>query len=376
LRILHISSARALGGGERHLADLANALSRRGHEVYAALVPRSPLNQELNALPRQNIFTLRLRNALDIGSALELGRLMRKQRIEIVHAHMARDYPLAALAARRAGNAALIVTRHVLFPLNKLHVLTLSRAARIIAVSEAVARALSAQKLFPQDRLSIVRNGIDVERFDVGKNGFNREAFCRNAGVAPGRLLVATLGEIKQLKGQEEFLRAASLIARRFGEVDFIIAGCDTSRTGEHRARTERLITELDLHGRVHLTGWLDDVAPLLAATDVFVSASHTESFGITIVEAMASGAAVVATATEGAREIIEDGVTGLLVPLGDVEALASAIVRLLEDAPERKRLGARAREVARTRFSLERMVAQTEQIYHEALGHAREELL
>jgi glycosyltransferase involved in cell wall biosynthesis len=152
--------------------------------------------------------------------------------------------------------------------------------------------------------------------------------------------------------------------------VDFIIAGCDTSRTGEHRARVERLISEHErLRGRVHLTGWLTDVAPLLSSLDIFVSASHTESFGLTMVEAMASGRPVVATATEGAREIIEDGVTGLLVPVGDAEALAAAITGLLEDAQERKRLGARASEVARERFSLDRMVEATEQVYREVLG-------
>jgi glycosyltransferase involved in cell wall biosynthesis len=371
VRILQISSARALGGGERHLADLADALAERGHEVYAALVPRSPLSRELSALPEKNIFRLRLRNALDVGSALELARLIRQHRIEIVHAHMARDYPLAALGAQHArANAQLIITRHVLFPLHRLHRIALSRVARVIAVSEAVARSISTQGLFPAHKIKVVTNGVDVKRFDASVHACGRETFRRSASIAPERRLVGMLGEIKPLKGQEDFLRAAAIIARRFPGVDFMIAGCDTSRTGEHRARVERLIRELDLlRGRVHLTGWLADVAPLLSALDVFVSASHTESFGLTIVEAMASGTPVVATATEGAREIIEDGVTGLLVPVGDAEALASAITRLLEDEHERKRMGARARRVARERFSLDRMVDQTEQIYREILS-------
>ena len=110
MRILHISSARSFGGGERHLADLANALVRRGHEVYAALRPRSPVREELTALPAENIFGLRLRNALDIRSARELARFVRAHRIEVVHAHVARDYPLAAMAAWRNRRAKLVVT--------------------------------------------------------------------------------------------------------------------------------------------------------------------------------------------------------------------------------------------------------------------------
>ncbi|HEX8650533.1 MAG TPA: glycosyltransferase family 4 protein [Pyrinomonadaceae bacterium] len=370
MRILQISSARALGGGERHVADLANALAERGHEVYAALAPRSPLYEELSALPEKNLFTLRLRNALDVGSAMELARLVRKYRIEIVHAHMARDYPLAALAVERASNGAqLVITRHVLFPLHRFHRFALSRVARVIAVSEAVARAVDAQRLFPRHKISLVANGIDMKRFDATARESRREMFRRSAGIAVSRRLVGMLGEIKPLKGQEDFLRAAAIIARRFADVDFIIAGGDTSRTLQHRAHVERLIAQLDLGGRVHLTGWVKSPANLLSALDIFVSASYTESFGLAIAEAMASGTPVVATATEGAREIIEDDVTGFLVPVADAEALASAITRLLEDVEERTRISDRASHVARERFSLERMVDQTERIYREALG-------
>jgi glycosyltransferase involved in cell wall biosynthesis len=370
VRILQISSARALGGGERHLADLANGLARRGHEVFAALAPQSPLREELMALPEKNLFTLRLRNALDVGSAHELARLVRKGGIEIVHAHMGRDYLLAALAVQLASShARLVITRHVLFPLNKLHRITLSRVARVIAVSEAVAEDLRAQRIFPAHKIRVVTNGIDIKRFDASMRASRREKFRRMAHIAPERVLVGMLAEINPLKGQEDFLRAAAIIARSFAGVEFIVAGRDPSRAGEHRARIERLIKELALPaGRVHLTGWLADVAPLLFALDLFVSASHTESFGLTIAEAMASGLAVVATATRGAQEIIDDTETGVLVQVGDAEALAAALIRLIEDEQERERLGARASQVARERFSLDRMVSATEQVYREAL--------
>lgn len=369
VRILHISSARAIGGGERHLADLANALALRGHEVHAALAPRSPLRAELGALPEGNLVSLPLRNALDVGSAHALARLVRWREIEIVHAHMARDYPLASYAARRAAASRLVITRHVLFPLNRLHAWTLSNVSRVIAVSRAVARSLEAQRIFPSAKISVIPNGIDLRRFDAESCASDRESFRRTLGVGPERLLVGTIGELKRLKGHEEFLRAAHLLARRFPDADFVIAGEDFSRTGEHRAGLERLIDELGLRSRVHLTGWLEAVAPLLGALDVFVSASHTESFGLAIVEAMASGTPVVATMTEGARETVEDEATGLLVAIGDTGALAEAVARLLEDAEKRERMGAHARLAARERFSLEQMVTATERLYREALG-------
>src|SRR5436190_14101094 len=141
MRILQICSAREIGGGERHLADLANGLAGRGHEVFAAMAPGSPVRAELSSVPAENMIELPMRNALSLRSGWQLSRLVRDQRIEIVHAHLARDYPLAALAAGRSA-AQLVLTRHVLFPLSRIHRLTLRRTSRVIAVSEAVAGGL------------------------------------------------------------------------------------------------------------------------------------------------------------------------------------------------------------------------------------------
>lgn len=358
-----------MGGGERHLSDLANSLAARGHDVHVALSPRSPLANELRAIPKQNIATIPLRNALDAASALELARLISKKEIEIVHAHMARDYPLAAYAARRNRKSRLIITRHVLFPLSRLHGVTLSNVSRVIAVSEAVARRLREQQLFPLDKIVTVPNGIDVDRFAEARRKFDREAFRRKLGLPSDGLLVGTVGEINPLKGHEDFVRAAAIIADRFPGLHFIVAGEDSSAQKEHLRALQQLIAELGLEKRVHHFGWLDDIAELYCALDVFVSASHSESFGLAMAEAMASGTPVLATATDGAGEIIEDGVTGLLVPIGDANSMAQTMARLLEDGNEGRRLGDAALERVRERFSLERMVDATEQVYRDALG-------
>ena len=366
MRILQISSARTLGGGERHLADLANALDERGHEVHVALVPNSPLIEELSAVPQERICALRLRNALDAKSAVELSRIVRQREIEIVHAHMARDYPLASFAVRGNKRARLVITRHVLFPLNRLHTLTLSNVSRVIAVSQSVARALQRRNIFPANKITLIPNGINLSRFDAQVRGFRREEFLERLQIAPGSLLIGTIGEINRLKGQEDFLRAAAIVARTHGQVDFVVAGRDTSRTGEHLATLKTLVNELNLNRRVHFTGWLEDVAPLLHALAIFVSASHTESFGLAIAEAMASGTPVISTATEGARELIEENRSGLLVPIGNTEALAASMTTLIENEQERKRLAAQAHQRVIQHFSLAQMVAATEQVYEE----------
>jgi len=370
LRILQISSAQSLGGGERHLSDLAHGLIDRGHEVFVALRPHTALTDELGLVSKESITTLPLRNSLDVNSARQLARLVRKNDIQIVHAHMARDYPLAAYAARRNPETRLILTRHVLFPLNRLHRITLAKASRIIAVSHAVASQLRAIKVAAAEKITVVLNGINASRFALAREQFDRQAFLQRWKLPEQCMLVGTVGELTPLKGQQDFLRAAAQISKQIPGCNFVIAGIDHSPDGRNEAQIERLIDELGLRERVRRVMWLDDLAlaQLYCAFDVFVSASHTESFGLVIVEAMASRTAVVATATEGALEIIRAGETGLLTPIGNPNELAAEIQLLLKDKTTRLRLAEAAQQDVAERFSVERMVEETEKIYQVSL--------
>jgi glycosyltransferase involved in cell wall biosynthesis len=361
MRILQICSARQIGGGEKHFADLANNLAGRGHEIFAAIAPGSPVRAELSSLASENIIELPMRNALSLSSGLRLARFVRERRIAIVHAHVARDYPLAALAARRSGTH-LVLTRHVLFPLSKIHRLTLRRTSRVVAVSAAVADSLRAQNIFPAGKIITIHNGIDVERFEQGSGAMR---------VPPvnHRMRVGMVGHLAPIKGQEEFIRAAAIVCQARNDVDFVIAGEDKSRDGENRANIEKLVRDLELTDHVQLIGWIDEVASLLTTLDLFISPARSEPFGLSIVEAMAAGVPVIATASEGAREIIEIDESGRLVPIGDVEALAEAIADLLGNANERDRLADNAQAVVHSKFTLQRMVDRTEQLYREVIA-------
>lgn len=350
MRILHISSASSFGGGERYVVDLTNSLSARGHDVYVAVRPNSPLPRHLQ-LPPERVLTLPLRNALDVPSAHELERFVRRQRIEVVHAHMARDYSLASYAAR-GRKTKFIATRHVLFRLNRLHRHTLARASRVIAVSQAVAKQLRASGIVRESQIAVIPNGIDVDRF-------NRACAETDRG-----LLVGSIGELRTLKRHDDFIRAAARIASRFPETRFVLAGIDTSASGEVCRQLERLVIKFGLSDRFRFLGWVEDAEKLLCEMDVFVSASETESFGLAIVEAMAAETAVVATATEGAQEVIEDQKTGVLVPIADVDRIAEAVTELLANPQKRSEMAAHAKQAAKERFSLSRMVDEIEKIY------------
>ena len=354
MRILQVCSVTTFGGGERHLADLSRALSDLGHEVYAASVPGSPLSDELSFLPDERKLALNKHNYLKNVSSL-VG-FVRAHEIEIVHAHAARDYHLAVLAVRFASRSRLVLTRHALFPLRQANRIVLSGVARVIAVSEAVAESVRSSGVVESSKITVVHNGIDVDRF--GEPAANDD----------GPVLVGTVGHLAPIKGHDVFVRAAALVSAAHPEVRFVVIGEDKSPELSNRRSLESLISELGLREIVSLSGWRDDMPAALSSLTLFVSAARSEPFGLAIVEAMAAGLPVIATASEGAIEIIEDGVTGKLVPIDDASALAQYINVLLDNPGERSRLAHNAHVAARERFSLERMARDTERVYREVL--------
>ncbi|MEZ5427404.1 MAG: glycosyltransferase family 4 protein [Pyrinomonadaceae bacterium] len=362
MRILQINSAKNFGGGERHLVDLIRGLTGRGHEVFLAVRPGSPIPEKLPGFPPENILEVPIKNALDLFAVRRLIKFIRAREIEIVHAHTGKDYLPASLAVRAARDVRLVITRHVLFPLKKAQKITLKNVSRAIAVSSGVEANL--RKTFPPERIVVVPNGIDAEK----RAGVDRETlrseFRFENNIPFDAPVLGTVGELKHLKGQQDFILAAQEVAKRHAEARFIIVGKDNSYGGSFRRELKRLVKVFDLEERFIWFDWIEDTRPLLSALDLFVSPSHSESFGLAILEAMASGCAVVSTETEGAKGLIENGKSGLLTPIKEPIRLANVICEILEDKEKLKNMGGNARTRARENFGLERMVEETEKVY------------
>jgi glycosyltransferase involved in cell wall biosynthesis len=369
MRVLQISSAKDFGGGERHFCDLADGLSDRGVTVFVAVRPECTWREKLDRVPEDRIVEVPLRGSADARSTFALSRLIREQRIDIVHAHVARDYVPAAVAVRLAGRAGLVLTRHVLFPMSRFSRFFLRNVSRVIAVSSAVETNLLAT--FPQEKIVEIPNGISLERF-AGARPDKDGADFRNAyGIPSDAKVVATVGELKPLKGQEDFVLAAAEIVKKVPEAYFLVIGKDNSRTGDFRRRLRRLSKVLGIEERCKFLDWVEDTAPLLSALDVLVSASHSESFGLAILEGMASGKPVVATATAGAKELIQDRKSGLLADIKDPVSIANAVVRVLRDEAFADSIGGEARKRAQSGFSIEKMVGATAALYGEIVDQA-----
>lgn len=357
MKILQICSARSIGGGERYLADLSNSLAQDGHDIFVAAAPNAPLKNELPEIPDDNILMVRMRHALDVSSARRLASFAQEKDIEIIHAHLARDYPLAALASKLSG-VPFVLTRHVLFTLNPLHKLALRHVGGVIAPSEAIADALLAQKIFPSAKITRINYGIDIEHFSSRENRRNEAA----------RLTVGTIGHLAPIKGHDVFIRAAEIVLRKYPQTQFIIVGEDKSASGKNRREIEELILRLDLKEKIRLTGWTDDVRPFLQQFDVFVSAARAEAFGLVMPEAMIYEIPVIATRSEGAVQIIENEVSGILIPQEDAATMAQEIIKLLNSPERRAEIGTAGRRRVEENFSLGRMVSQTEEFYRRIL--------
>jgi L-malate glycosyltransferase len=366
MRILHISSAKTYGGGERHLVDLTRGLAARGHEIFVALRPTNEWEERLDFLPPENIFHASIRNSFGVFSAQRIAKFVGERRIEIVHAHAARDYIPASLVCRVAKETKFVLTRHVLFPMKPFHRFALSNLARAIAVSSSVEKNLTS--IFPPRRIELIPNGIDPGNFDARVKSKQREEFRFLHNIPFDAQLIGTVGEIKELKGQRDFVLAANEIAARRPDTFFLIVGRDYSYNQQFRRELKRLVRVFGLEERFLFLDWVEDLPAALAAFDVFVSASHTESFGLAILEAMASETAIVATATEGAQELLRDGETASLVPLKDPVALAKALEALLSDPAKMEKFAARARLDAENKFSLQEMIEKTESLYRQIL--------
>lgn len=364
MRILHISSARTFGGGERHLVDLCRALVERGHEVFVALRPTNEWQARLDFLPQERFLHVSIRNSFGMFSAKKIARFIETQHIDIVHAHVARDYLAASIAARSVKSVKLVLTRHVVFPLKPFHRFALRNVAAAIAVSPMVGKQL--EKIFPAEKVRLIPNGIAMTPVQNGNTKLAGESFRDLHNIARDAPLVVTLGELKLLKGQRDLVLAANEVAKLFPDCHFVIAGRDNSLDQRFRRELKRLVRVLGHDKQFLWLDWLDDISPLLAAADLFISPSHSESFGLAILDAMAAGTPVVATATDGARELIADAAA--LVPIKDPVALAEKICWFLEHAEDRQALGEMQRSAAREKFSLERMVAATEALYEEIL--------
>lgn len=370
MRVLHITSTpSAAGGAERLLLDVARHHDREAFSFSYC-----------NLFFRESSFVDALREAGEDVTAIAgtrlhdlpriLARLVRHIRAvdaDLVHTHMLHATLAGQLAAALARVPARVVTRHYtddLLPAARRAAerFTLRRATHVIAVSEAVAENLRAAGL-EQDRVSVVHNGVDIERFDAESA---RAADPPWPAAWHDALLVGSVGNLFPYKGYDVLLRAFAAVVKEEPRARLVIIG-----EGRERQMLTALARQLDLTQRVALVGRSASVPALLRRLSVYVQPSLSESFGIAAAEAMAARLPVIATTAGGLTELVGRDGAGLLVPARDPAALAAAILRVLRDGDEARSLGEKGRARVQSNFSIALTVRQTEAVYRRIARHA-----
>jgi glycosyltransferase involved in cell wall biosynthesis len=239
--------------------------------------------------------------------------------------------------------------------------LLISAATCVIANSAATAAHLS-----PSLKIRVVPNGIDLSQFDPA---LNKRPFRAQYHIPPDALVVGMVGRLRPWKGQVHFLQMAAQIVRKQPDVRFLIVGGDIfNADASYPKQLEHLAEELQLTNHVIFTRQVDNVPEALAAMDIFVHPGDPEPFGLVNIEAMAMEKPVIAFAHGALPEIIVNGETGLLIAPYDTDALATAVLSLLDTLPTQQQMGRNGRFRVETHFTIQNTVQQITTLYREIL--------
>jgi glycosyltransferase involved in cell wall biosynthesis len=371
IRILKVVPTLMCGGTENQFMTLSRRLDPSRFEVEFACLRRwGPFIEELQErnIPLSEYQVTTFRSIGAIGQQARLARDIRRRQIDIVHAYNFYGNVFAIPPARLVAPVVIASIRDrapYLTPMQKrVQRYACQFADRILVNADAVRDWLVADGYNPS-KIVVIRNGVDLSRFGEAPP---RERIRIELGLQPDTPLVAVVSRLTALKGLEQFLQAAAALHSRFPNVRFLVVGETSPHNREYLPELQQLAERLRVAHRVIFTGLRSDIPALLSSVSVSVMPSLNEALSNVLLESMAAGAPTVATRVGGTPEALVDGMTGLLVPPGDSGALAEAIGRLLEDRALAAQVGGAARALIANKFSVERMVSETEALYAELL--------
>jgi glycosyltransferase involved in cell wall biosynthesis len=360
-------------GVEEHILTLLRGLDRRCFRPHLVCPPvlievlRPDVPADVEVLP------LCLDRPTQWRAAMKFGRFLLAKKIEILHSHMFQSSLYASPVGWLCGVGAVFETVHgredwrrgwlkSRFVVDR----TVGRFVdAYISVSEGCAEYLTDRKGLPARKIHVIPNGCDLDRFS---DSSSNTGDLKNAlGLRNGQSVLLVIGRLEPQKGHAVLLEAMARIRTEFANVHLVCVG-EGSLAESLKART----AELGLNECVHFVGYQRRVEDWLAMADVAILPSFYEGMPLVVIEALAAGRAMVATAVDGTSEVVVNGKTGLTVPPGDAEALAKAISQLLRNPAERRALGAAGRQWVLEKFSEKAQVRRTQELYLSVLGKAR----
>jgi glycosyltransferase involved in cell wall biosynthesis len=374
--VLHVITRLIVGGAQENTLETAAGLDPRGFRSEILCGPESGPEGSLLDEARARGVRVSVEPALlrelhpraDLQAVLRIARFVRRGGFRVLHTHSSKAGILGRFAARLAGVPHVVHTVHGWSfharqpaALRALYVRLERAAARItdtlVAVSERDVEKGLAAGIGSADRYRVIRSAVEIDRF--ARPIRSRSEVRGEWGIPEGAPVIGSVTRLVPQKAPLDFVTAAAAIAGARPEARFVLVG-----DGPERDAVEQRVRALGLGGRVLLLGLRRDVPDLLAAFDAFLLTSLWEGMPRVLVQAVAAGVPVVATAVDGCAELVRDGETGLLVPPGRPEAAARAALRLLGDPDLATRIRRAARPRIEREFGLERMLGALEEVY------------
>jgi glycosyltransferase involved in cell wall biosynthesis len=372
-----------LGGVERVVHEVGIRLAGMGHQVHVLTLtssgsvtyPRTAVDGDgliVHRLPAVDLMPiLHFQARLPVGAIPRMASIVRSIRPDIINLHNILFFssPVTALLRAVLAHGTPMVTTMHLGGMDDLKGavglgvrlwertvarIPLGSSRRVICVSRAVARHAVQLGVSP-DKLDVIPNGVDLSRFTPSPEDASDRTNHHFTIIFIGRMVFN--------KGPQYLVDAAPLVLAAIPNARFLMVG-----DGVERPRLERRVHQLGIDHAFRFTGGIHDVSPLLRASDVCVRPSLSEGMPLTVLEALASGIPVVATPVGGTPELVLEGATGVLTPVGDVKSLADAIIDLGRNSRKRRLMGEQGRELMEREYGWERVAAKTEQVYQKAL--------
>jgi len=358
-----------LGGAERCLVELASGLDPRRFRPVVFVLESPPKMELASGLPALraagvDVHFLGARRSWDVLRVLrDLTRLLSAQHPRIVQTFLFHANILGRIAARRAGVGHVVSGIRVAEPSRRWRLwvdrLTDRLVDRHVCVSRSVARFAEREARLPPEKLVVIPNAVDLQRFPAAP-----AVDLRTLGIDAGRRVVVCVGRLDRQKGLAWLIRSAPMWLDRLPGTDLLLVG-----EGPLGGKLQRLCRRCGVADRVYFAGWRPDVPAVLAASDLLVLPSAWEGMPNAVLEAMASRLPVLATDVEGVQELLGPVAPEQTVPYGDWEAFAERVVNLMEDRRRAAELGAENRRLAEQKFSIGRMVAAYEQLWESLLA-------
>ncbi|MDP2923095.1 MAG: glycosyltransferase [Candidatus Omnitrophota bacterium] len=364
VKILYLINNIKEAGAQKHLEDVLLGLDKTKFEPWLVTL------KDANEIRDVKVASLNINKIYDINGVrglMKLIKLVRKEQFGIIHSYLFSENILGAIAGKVAKVPVIITSRRdtgMLYQ-NKFHYFLMYRLTnifvnKIICVSNAVKEAVISKEKANPVQIEVIYNGVDSKKFQVTGH---KSQLKDSLGIKENEFVVGMIANLGWIKGHKDFIEAAGIVLKEIPNVKFLLVG-----SGPLLESLRSQVAGLRLEEKVLFLGTRKDIPELLSIMDVSVNASYSEGMSNTILQSMAAGVPVVATAVDGNLETVVDGVTGILVPPKDPQAMAKAIVRILKDRELARRMGESAKKTIHERFTIQIMLKNMEDLYKRLL--------